>query len=400
VSEGIVAKQKHSDLKRATLNMHTANPLSLLQLIDQKQFKKLVKKWDVDKGVRRFSTWKMLSTLTCACIFRLKSYRCIESALGIKKSTLSDALRLRSCGFFEELCELVLSQICKTKSVGQSAQQVREFFALDSTECRIHSSLMRWPGWEKSRNNCASAKIHTVYNIGKDWVEEFIITNSCSSDLSSAKKLRLKANCCYVMDRAYFDLQFWLKIQQHQSHFVTRLKKSPRLSALKKAALSDVPLEQTGVLHDGTWTASESACLRQNLKPKTVKYRHVIYRDAQTQKEFDFITSDFDSKPEDIAALYKSRWSVELLFKWLKGYLDIRQLPVRSPNAARIILCMALLVRLLLNLKKLNDQSDLSLALILRETRTFLFSESGFYQEFQEHNLLLLARAADLSSSA
>ncbi|MBK7889933.1 MAG: transposase [Bdellovibrionales bacterium] len=82
------------------------------------------------------------------------------------------------------------------------------------------------------------------------------------------------------------------------------------------------------------------------------KLRHIIYRDKLTQKVFHFVTSDQKASAKMIANIYKRRWAVELLFRWMKGHLDIRRLPLKTPNAIHTQLAIAVLVQLLLQLKR------------------------------------------------
>ena len=84
---------------------------SLFQLIDRKKFDALVKKWDMDKGVRSFATWELTQALLCCFVMRLGSFRDVEKALKIPDSTFGDALRTRHHGFFQELCDLILLEI-------------------------------------------------------------------------------------------------------------------------------------------------------------------------------------------------------------------------------------------------------------------------------------------------
>jgi IS4 transposase len=64
--------------------------------------------------------------------------------------------------------------------------------------------------------------------------------------------------------------------------------------------------------------------------------RHVMYRDSETHKVFHFVSSDLELSAATIAAIYKRRWAMELVFRWLKGHLDIRYLSVKDANAVKI----------------------------------------------------------------
>ncbi len=89
---------------------------------------------------------------------------------------------------------------------------------------------------------------------------------------------------------------------------------------------------------------------------KEIKFRHIVYRDPETKRIFDFITSDFESSAQRIADIYKARWSVELLFRWLKQHLQLREPPQRNRNAIEIHMAISLLIRLLVELFRRQTQ--------------------------------------------
>jgi transposase len=98
----------------------------------------------------------------------------------------------------------------------------------------------------------------------------------------------------------------------------------------------------------------------------------VIYRDPLTQKIFHFVCSDLKITARTIADIYERRWAVELLFRWLKGHLDIRRLPTKTTNAIRTMLAAAVLFQLLLQLKKITDKFKGTLWGLLRSIRADL----------------------------
>mgnify|MGYP001588234562 CR=1 FL=1 len=98
----------------------------------------------------------------------------------------------------------------------------------------------------------------------------------------------------------------------------------------------------------------------------------MIYRDPTTQKIFHFVCSDLKITARAIADIYRKRWAVELLFRWLKGHLDIRRLPTKTKNAVRTMLAAAVLFQLLLQLKKIIDKFKGTLWDLLRSIRSAL----------------------------
>lgn len=354
--------------------------LSVLQYLSRKEFEGLCSKWNIDKGVREFTTRQQIEVLVMAFILRLESLREIESTLGVPRSTLSDANASRDAGFFQELCELVLWKIHDRVKARKIRQSIRTILAMDSTECRVNGRLGKLPKWEqkscskkRDRDNgeggrSASVKLHIIWDIGGQWIEEFRITPGRENDAKAAKTFKIKANCTYVFDRAYNDLKFWWKIVDSHSHFVSRLKKLSVHWEFKKL-VKEHP-DQVGVLWDGEWKPSYPVLRKNPEIPKDFTLRHIIYRDPETKKVFHFITSDFKAKAERIANIYKQRWAVELLFRWLKGHLNIRYLDTRNTNSVAIQLAIAVLVQLLLKLFQLTIEFTGSLWECLRWIRT------------------------------
>lgn len=344
---------------------------SLFQLINRKKFDELALKWQIDKNIRQFSTWEMTQSLICCFVMRLGSYREVESTLKIPDSTFGDALRLRNFNFFQDLCDEILLEI-KTQSRKRKLKRaIREILALDSSEIDVHGSLFSRPGWQKKHSNQAhraSAKLHVIWNVNNEWIDDFIITGGRRNDSPVSLDLRLSANKMYVFDRAYNDFIFWQKIVNLKSHFVTRLKDYPRVHMAEiKLMINEKNKIKDGVIYDGIYKPS---------KKNKLKLRHVVYRDSLTKKLFHFVTSDFKISAQTVADIYKRRWAVELLFRWLKGHLDIRRLPTKTINAVKVQLAVAVMVQLLLQLKKIIDSYQGSLWQLLRQIRSTYIAKS------------------------
>lgn len=328
---------------------------SFFQLIDRKAFALLVEKWDADKWIRDLSTWELTCALINVMVMQLGSYRDVELVLGIPRSTFSDALCARNSGFFEELCDLVLDQIRAKNQNRKIKKALRHILAVDSTEVRVHGSLFSKPGWRQksATGHTASAKLHVVWDINGEWVDDFLITPGRRNDSPVSLQLRLQSGKTYVFDRAYNDLDFWLKIIDQRSDFVTRLKDTARNHMLE-IKVNIYKKDQDGVLYDGEYHPCPLQKARLKREGRRLKLRHIIYRDQSSRKTFHFVTSDINSSAQTIADIYKRRWTVELLFRWLKGHLNIRQLASRNTNAIKSQLAVAVLVKLLIQLEKLT----------------------------------------------
>jgi len=345
---------------------------SLFQLINRKKFEALVNKWGMDKGVRSLQTWEMTQALLCCLVMRLGSFREVEGALGIPDSTFGDALRKRHFGFFQDLCDLILLQIRATTENRKIKKAIREILAIDSSDIRVHGSLFDEPGWKQKHTiaHQAAAKLHVIWNVDGQWIDDFLITPGRCGDSPVSLGLRLLPEKMYVFDRAYNDFDFWKKIVTIGSDFVTRLKDCERNRILQKKVLREQK-NKCGVLYDGTYISTSLAARKSK-----IKLRHIIYRDRLTKKIFHFVTSDQRASAKTIAGIYRKRWAVELLFRWLKGHLEIRYLPTKTPNAVKTQLAVAVLVELLLQLKRILDKYQGSLWELLRDIRVTLVQKA------------------------
>jgi len=351
---------------------HSINPQTLFQQLPFEAFTTLADRWQVDKNTRRLSTKAFLGILLTAKIFQHQSLRETGDSFGFAKSTLSDAFSRRPAGFFVDLCDAVMRKMLSLSPSRHERQGIRHLLALDSTEILIDGRLKHFRPFWLGKSSKAAAKLHVIFDIDGKWIRDFLMTSARDADLPVAKLFPLEKGVTYVFDRAYMDLTFWIKIQKSRADFVTRLKSSARNEIIKEkaTALAD---SNDGVLLDARWTPSESACLRNHIPKFSVFFRQVVYRDAETKKIFHFITSDWESSGEEIALIYKKRWAIELLFKWMKGHFPLHILKTRTINAVRIELAVVILVQLLIALLRLRNGPDKTLTGVLREIRVAAF---------------------------
>jgi len=354
--------------------MDLAEGLQFLQLIPAQCFRKLCLEHEIYKKSRSFEPWDHLKTLVLSQVLGLKSLRDIEAVLGIKRSTLADANAYRSSVLFENLThetfDLILAQNKKLRKAH------RRILALDSTECSLNGRLTKIPFFRS--HSSAFMKVHMVWNVGDEWVEDFRITAGKVNDQTLAKKLKLASGATYVFDRGYPDLGFWWKIMKKKSHFVTRLKKSTEVR-WNHLRLDKTNKDKTGVLADKFYHPSKNRLYLHPEVPKDLKLRHIIYRDPKTKRIFDFVTSDFKSKAQKIADIYKARWSVELLFRWLKQHLQLREPPYQNKNAIEIHLAISLLIRLLVELFRRKNKINATPAETIRLIVAILWRQSPIH---------------------
>lgn len=249
---------------------------------------------------------------------------------------------------------------------------VKKRFNALSNKWGVDKGVRELSTWELTHAllSCFILQIKSYRDVDGEWIDDFVITPGRRNDSPVSFELRLLPGKMYVFDRAYNDFNLWDKIVSIKSNFVTRLKDCPRVRYLQVKVLHQKK-NKDGVLYDGRYRPTTKEHAKKN-----IKLRYIIYRDPTSQKIFHFVCSDPKISGQTIADFYKRRWAVELLFRWLKGHLDIRRLSVKTKNAVRVLLAAAVLFQLLLQLKKITDQFKGTLWDLLRAIRAATIQKS------------------------
>ena len=127
----------------------------------------------------------------------------------------------------------------------------------------------------------------------------------------------------------------------------------------------------------------------ESIKHYPDKLRRIHYVDGETGKRFVFLTNNFELPALTIAKLYKSRWKVELFFKWIKQHLRIKHFYGTSDNAVKTQIWIAVCVYVLVAIVKKELKSDQSLYSILQVLSVNAFEKEPLQQvlrEFQSQN--------------
>lgn len=322
---------------------------SLLKLVPRSTFNALVKKHGMDAGVRGLTTRAQFCAMLFAQLSGAASLRDLVTSLlthktllyhaGIKdevrRSTLSDANRIRSHAFFDDLFAALLNEL-----PGGLPRKMRAAVRLiDSTNLRL-SALSS--GWAQFSNGVFAAKLHVVYDPRQDRPVYFVTTPANVNDITPAKAITIEPEATYVFDLGYYDFGWWAALDAQGCRLVTRLKKNTRLDVVAENKVA----KGGAVLSDRIgYLSSRLTFNRKN--PFSDPIREVCVR-IEGGKILRLVTNDLDAPAEEIADLYKSRWQIELFFRWIKQTLKIRHFLGVSENAVRIQVAVALIAFLLL----------------------------------------------------
>lgn len=145
-----------------------------------------------------------------------------------------------------------------------------------------------------------------------------------------------------MLDKGYNDYKAFEHFTKQKTGFVTRLKDNASYFNIEKLDIGEHI--HSGVLKDDI---IEVDVKRGGLISK-LRLRKVVFYDRAHKREFEFLTHMFDMRADLIAALYKIRWQIELLFKQLKQNFPLKYFLGDNENAIKIQIYCVLIVNLLL----------------------------------------------------
>jgi len=246
-------------------------------------------------------------------------------------------------------------------------------FALDSTTIDLCLSLFPWAHFRSTKS---AVKMHTLLDLRGNIPSFIRITTGDVHDVNILDEIPLQFGAYYILDRGYLDFFRLHRIHLFGAFFVTRAK-----SNLDASRLYSRPADkQAGILAD------QSIALNgyDSRKDYPSHLRRIRFRDPETGKSLVFLTNQFNLPAATICALYKSRWQVELFFKWIKQHLRIKAFYGTSVNAVKTQLWIAISVYLLVAIVKKRLNLPGSLYTLLQVISVTLFEKMPISQALQK----------------
>ena len=366
----------------------------LTDLIHPEQFRRCVRRYNGNYKVKTFSCWSQFLCMAFGQLTYRESLRDVETCLrsrqdqlyhlGIRgevsHSTLADANRERDWRIYYDLAQLLIRRARSLYHNEPTGLDLKEtVYALDSTTIDLCLNLFPWARFRRAKG---AIKLHTLLDL-RGSIPTFIsISQGKTADVRILDELILEPGSFYVMDRGYVDFRRLYCFVLAAAFFVTRSK-----SGIKFNRLESRPVDSaTGVRSDQiVWLANLAS-----IKHYPDKLRRIHYVDAETGKSFVFLTNNFELPALTIAMLYKSRWKVELFFKWIKQHLRIKHFYGTSDNAVRTQIWISVCVYVLVAIVKKELKSDRSLYNILQVLSVNAFEKEPLQQvlrDFQPQDL-------------
>ena len=320
------------------------------------EFRKCVERYRGDRRLRGFSCWDQFLALAFAQLTYRESLRDIEVCLRsvqpklyhvgfrgkVSRSTLADADQAHDWRIYADFAQTLIGvarPLYADEPLGFDLDGA--VYALDSTTIDLCLSVFPWA---RFRSRKAAVKMHTLLDV-RGSIPTFIeVSEGKIHDVNILDQLLPEAGSFYVMDRAYVDFQRLHVFQRSGAFFVVRVKKGVQL----RRRCSHPADAGAGVISDHTVVLTTERSAQHY--PDTL--RRVRYHDVEHDRRLSFLTNNFDLPALTVALLYKSRWKVELFFKWIKQHLRIKAFYGTSENAVKTQIWTAVSVYVLVAILK------------------------------------------------
>lgn len=363
----------------------------VLQAVPRGAFDQIVERHKADRFSKGFGCWQQLLAMVYVQLSGASSLRQVEAAFNahpqqhyhlnarkVHRTTLSDANGKRNPRVFAELLELLIAQ------AGRSVRRERQelLYLLDATTVPLPARGCD-RGHPSAQGN-HGVKAHVLLDADTAAIARASITAANVNDITEGRKLPITPGGTYVFDKGYCHYNWWHEIDAAGSLFVTRFKRDAALKYLQERPV------QAGILRDSV----VAFALRTPRGGHRNSYSTALRRiEVQRPDAAPLVlaTNDLVSPAHEIAALYKQRWQIELLFKWIKQHLQIRRFVGHNDNAVRIQLLTALIAYMLVLLLKSATGFAGTLWMLLAELRHCLFQRPKTEQSYWRRRRALLA---------
>ncbi len=352
----------------------------VMEFVPWKTFGRIVERHKGDAGVRTLSCADLFRVMAFAQLTWRESLRDIEACLaanqtklfhmGMKaspaRSTLADALERRDWRIYHGLAQRLIARAKTLYAQDPSVLGLdASVYALDSTTIDLCLSLFDWAPFRSTK---AAIKLHTLLDLRGSIPTFLHISDGKLHDVNVLDILPIEAGAFYVMDRGYVDFTRLYAMHQAGAFFVTRAKQGMDARRVYSAPTQ----RSTGVICD--------QCVMLNgfysAKAYPEHLRRVRFKDPESGKTLVFLTNNTVLPALTIAALYKSRWQVELFFKWIKQHLRIKRFLGTSENAVKTQIWCAVATYVLIAIVKKELQLEASLYTCLQILSVSIFEKT------------------------
>ena len=322
----------------------------LLRFLPRHEFEAEAREHQRGQGLRVMSRWAQFVALGLAQLTGRQSLRDIVSNLSaqgrklyhlgvtatVSRSSLARVNAEQPHTLYEALFGRLLG-VCQRCAPRHGFRFKNKLYAIDASTIDLCLAVFPWASFRRTK---AAIKLHVGLDLAGHLPSFVSVTEGKTGDIKVARTWTFPEGSVVVADRAYVDFKWFHQLQARGVTFVTRLKRGVRYRVTRK---HDVRAG-TGVLEDETIELTSA----RGRKAYAAPLRRVVYKDPVTKNRYVFVTNNTTWVAKTIADIYKSRWQIELFFKWIKQHLKVKRFVGRSKNAVLTQLWVATCMYLLL----------------------------------------------------
>jgi len=361
--------------------MHVGETLfaQVMDFLPWTTFRRIVDRYDGDRRAHKLFCTEQFRCMAFAQLTYRESLRDIEACLSaqsaklygmglrqpVSRSTLADANEARDWRIYADFAHRLIAQARKLYAADSFGVELSSTtYALDATTIDLCLSVFPWAPFRAKK---AAIKLHTLLDL-RGSIPSFIhISDGKLNDVNVLDLLIPEAGAFYIMDRAYLDFERLYWLSQAGAFFVTRTKSNTDA----RRVYSAVTDRTSGVVSDQT--IALNGPLSSQRYPQHL--RRIRFKHPESGKTLIFLTNHFQLPALTVCSLYKSRWHVELFFKWIKQHLRIKRFFGTSENAVKTQIWIAVSVYVLVAIIKKHLNLNASLHTLLQILSVTLFEK-------------------------
>ena len=345
--------------------------------INLQLFEENVKTMKLDYYTKKLTTESFLKLLLFAQLQEIESLHALGDCLfddqlqkGIDLDSISiSQLSRRLNGINPDLFQrLFLDLVSQIHAKTHYTKLVMPLKIIDSSTLPLNLTNHKWAQFRKTK---AGVKLHlrlVFMEKGISYPEKAVMTTAKEHDRGQLEIMVDDKECMYVFDRGYLDYERFDRMTDDGYFFLSRLRKN---AVIREVFDFNLP-EKAAVL-------SDQMVLIGTTQNRAENYFRLLKVMDSKGNELQLITNRFDLSAEEISEMYKSRWAIELFFKWIKQHLSIKKFYGQSEWAVQNQVFIALIVFCLHVLVQIETKSKRKTLQISRYLRAALWKPANIW---------------------
>ncbi len=361
----------------------------VVSFLNFNEFNKCIERYNGNYKVKEYTCWHQLLCLMFGQLSNRESLSdlvlCLQTQkqkwyhLGIgnsiSKSNLAHANEKRDWRIFADFAYFLIAEARKNILPNEAFGdfEFNAIYGVDTTTIDLCLEIF-W--WAKFRKYKGAIKLNTVLDLKTEIPCYVNITDGKVHEVNVLDLITFEPKGFYIMDRGFVDYLRLFAINTQEAYFVTRAKTNMKCKRIYSAKVD----KTTGILYDQTVNLVNYYAAKEYPN----KMRRIKYYDKESNKQFIFLTNNFEITPLQIAMLYKHRWKIELFFKWIKQHLKVKSFWGHSENAVRIQIYVSIITFVTIAIVKQRLKTPLTQYQILQILSITLITKTPLNQLFKD----------------